>query len=266
MRIEVATDSIIHVLYSPTSSFPRRAEYVVTKTTWPAPQWKMESTGDEHRADHSEIEGDCPAPDGLIAYSDLSGKKLVAEGPKTMTPANVNGENTYHAEDNISMYGSKEAFYGLGQQQAGVWNYRGESVDLSQDNTMIAVPLLVSTNGYGLFWNNTSRSRFNDRFVHGLYLSSEVADAIDYYFLYGPAFDNIIAAYRELTGPAPMFGKWAYGFWQCKNNYRSQQELLSVARQYRQMHIPVDNIVQDWFWWTTWVSSGSTRTTPTPRG
>jgi alpha-glucosidase (family GH31 glycosyl hydrolase) len=124
-------------------------------------------------------------------------------------------------------------------------------VDLSQDNTVIAVPLLVSTNGYGLFWNNTSRSRFNGRFVQGLYLSSEVADAIDYYFLYGPELDNVIAGYRDLTGAAPMFGKWAYGFWQCKNRYRSQEELLSVAHQYRQMHIPVDNIVQDWFWWDT---------------
>jgi hypothetical protein len=73
-----------------------------------------------------------------------------------MTPARVNGEDTYHAEDNISIYGSEEALYGLGQHQAGVWNYRGDSVDVSQDNTSIAVPLLVSSNGYGLFWNNAS--------------------------------------------------------------------------------------------------------------
>jgi alpha-D-xyloside xylohydrolase len=155
-----------------------------------------------------------------------------------MTPATVNGENTYRAEDNISIYGSEEAFYGLGQHQAGVWNYRGESVDVSQDNTSIAVPLLVSSNGYGLFWNNASRCRFNNRFVHSLYISSEVADTIDYYFLYGPDFDKIVAGYRELTGAAPMFGKWAYGFWQCKNKYQSQQELLGVAHKYRELHIP----------------------------
>ena len=160
--------------------------------------------------------------DGVIAYTDAAGKKLVTEGPKTMTPATVNGEKTYHAEDNISIYGSEEAFYGLGQHQAGVWNYRGDSVDVSQDNTSIAVPLLVSSNGYGIFWNNTSRCRFNNRFVHSLYISSEVADTIDYYFIYGPDFDKIVAGYRELTGDAPMFGKWAYGFWQCKNKYQSQ--------------------------------------------
>ena len=113
----------------------------------------------------------------------------------------------------------------------------------------ISVPLMLSSKGYGIFWNNTSRSRFNNRFANYLYISSEVADVIDYYFLYGPEFDKIIAGYRELTGQAPMFGKWAYGFWQCKNRYKSQDEILGVAKKYRELHIPVDNIVQDWFWW-----------------
>jgi alpha-D-xyloside xylohydrolase len=217
MRIDVDTDSIIHVVYSPTASFPKQTEYVVVKTNWRAPQWKMESTGAAIALVTPRLKVTVTRADGMVSYSDASGKKLVAEGPKTMTAATVNGENTYRAEDNLSIYGSEEAFYGLGQHQAGVWNYRGESVDVSQDNTSIAVPLLVSSNGYGLFWNNASRCRFNNRFVHSLYISSEVADTIDYYFIYGPDFDKIVAGYRELTGAAPMFGKWAYGFWQCKN-------------------------------------------------
>ena len=251
MRIEVKTDSIIHVIYSPAATIPKQTEYVVNKTDWPTPQWKLEQAGPAIALTTPRLKVTVTRADGLIAYAAADGTKLVTEGPKSMTPARVNGENTYHAEDNIAIYGSEEAFYGLGQHQAGVWNYRGESVDVSQDNTSIAVPLLVSTNGYGLFWNNASRCRFNNRFVHSLYISSEVADTIDYYFLYGPDFDKIIAEYRELTGAAPMFGKWAYGFWQCKNKYQSQQELLAVAHKYRERHIPVDNIVQDWFWWTT---------------
>src|SRR5204862_8274219 len=121
-------------------------------------------------------------------------------------------------------------------------------VDVSQDNSNISVPLLVSSKGYGIFWNNNSRSRFNNRFANYLYISSEVADNIDYYFFYGPDFDRIIAAYRELTGPAPMFGKWAYGFRQRKNRYKAQDEILGIAREYRELHIRVDNSVQDWFW------------------
>ena len=174
---------------------------------------------------------------------------LVQEASRSLTPEKVNGEDTYRAESMVSIYGSHEGIYGLGQHQAGVWNYRGESVDISQENSNISVPLMLSSKGYGIFWNNTSRSRFNNRFANILYISSEVADVIDYYFLYGPDFDKIIAGYRDLTGQAPMFGKWAYGFWQCKNRYKSQDEILGVARKYRDLHIPVDNIVQDWFWW-----------------
>jgi alpha-D-xyloside xylohydrolase len=250
LKVQPCTDSIIRVTYSPTSSFPTRPDYVVTKTAWPAVEWKTESTEKTVSLITGRLKVTVNLNDGTIAYHDSAGKRLVQEGPKTMTPVRVNGEDTWRAETFIGLWGSTEAFYGLGQHQAGVWNYHGESVDISQDNTNISIPLLLSSNGYGLFWNNTSRSRFNNRFVHSLYIRSEVADVIDYYFLFGPEFDRIIAGYRELTGAAPMFGKWAYGFWQCKNRYKSQKELLDVAHKYRELHIPVDNIVQDWFWWT----------------
>src|SRR5579872_997210 len=250
LRLEVCTDSIIHVIYSPTGSFPTRTNYVVTKTSWPAVKWSLQNTSDGWTLSTARLKVAVDRKDGTTSYIDPSGKKMLNEGPKMMTPAEVNGEKTYHAEVNFSIYGSHEGFYGLGQHQAGVWNYRGEAVDLWQANTEIAVPMVLSTNGYGLFWNNPSRSRFNNAFVQSLYISSEVADTVDYYFIYGPEFDQIVAAYRELTGGVPMLGKWAYGFWQCKNKYQSQAELLGVAHKYRELHLPVDNIVQDWFWWT----------------
>jgi alpha-D-xyloside xylohydrolase len=82
-------------------------------------------------------------------------------------------------------------------------------------------------------------------------LSAEAADAIDYYFIYGPEMDQVIHTYREMTGHAPLFGKWAYGFVQSKDRYRSAKELLDVAAEYREKHVPLDLIVQDWFWWKT---------------
>jgi alpha-D-xyloside xylohydrolase len=147
-----------------------------------------------------------------------------------------------------------------------VWNYRGETVDLSQENTEIAIPLLISTNGYGIFWNNPSRSVVNNRFVHWLYMSGEVADRVDYYFIYGPEADQVIGRYRELTGEVPLFGRWAYGFWQCKNKYQSQAEIEGVAAKYRALHIPVDNIVQDWFWWVTMGEMKWNQNYPDPQG
>jgi alpha-D-xyloside xylohydrolase len=251
LKLEVCSDTIVRVLYSPTGSFPQRKDYVVIKQSWPAVDWTMQTTDDAVTLTTAKLKVEVTRKDGAITFNDAAGKKLFGEDQRTMTPVVVNGEKTYHAEVHSSLWGSYEAFYGLGQHQAGIINYRGESVDLSQDNTNISIPFFLSTNGYGIFWNNTSRSRFNNRFLNSLYLSSEVADVIDYYFLYGPEFDQLIAGYRELTGEPPLFGKWAYGFWQCKNRYKTQEEMLGIARKYRELHIPADDIVQDWFWWNT---------------
>ena len=249
LKIQVCSDSIIHVLYSPTALFPKRMDYVVTKETWPAAKFTMQSTDEAVVLSTALLKLTVARKDGSITYAEANGGQLMQEASRKLTPAKVNGEDTYRAESFVSVYGSHEGLYGLGQHQAGVWNYRGESVDIVQDNSNISVPLMLSSKGYGIFWNNTSRSRFNNRFANYLYISSEVADVIDYYFLYGPEFDKIVASYRELTGEAPLFGKWAYGFWQCKNRYKSQEEILGVAKKYRDLHIPVDDIVQDWFWW-----------------
>ena len=266
MRVQVCTDSIVRVTYSPTAAIPKQAEYVVVKQEWAPAKWRFEANEREITLRTARLTVVVTRKDGVIAYRDAKGGQLVQEGPKTMKPAQVNGENTYHSETFIGLWGSTQAFYGLGQHQAGVWNYHGESVDLWQDNTNISIPMFLSSNGYGIFWNNTSRSRFNNRFVHALYLTSEVADTIDYYFFYGPEFDRIIGAYRDLTGPAPLFGKWAYGFWQCKNRYKTQKELLEVAHKYRELHIPVDNIVQDWFWWVRKGEHTFTANYPDPQG
>lgn len=267
LRLQVCSPAIMHVLYSPTSAFPAgKSDPVIVKTTWPPTDFTLHSSDDEVTLTTSRLNIVVTRKDGAITYRDLDGKQLVQEATRRMTPVKVNGEDTYHAESFISIYGSHEAFYGLGQHQAGVWNYRGESVDISQDNSNISVPLLVSSNGYGIFWNNDSRSRFNNRFPNYLYISSEVSDLIDYYFLYGPELDQVIAAYRDLTGQAPLFGKWAYGFWQCKNRYKSQDEILGVARKYRELHIPADDIVQDWFWWNRKGEFVFNKNYPDPKG
>jgi len=266
LRIQVCSDSIIHVIYSPTPSFPADPGYVVTKSNWPAAPWTFDANDKSVTLTTARMKVTIIRANGTIHFSDAAGKKLFAEDDRSMTPAEVNGEKTYHSEIASDLWDSTEAFYGLGQHQAGVWNYHGESVDLSQDNTNISVPFFVSSNGYGILWNNASRSRFNNRFLHALYISSEVADTIDYYFFYGPDFDRIIAGYRALTGQAPLFGKWAYGFWQCKNRYTSQDELLGVAHKYRDLNIPVDNIVQDWFWWNTMGEPVFNKNYPDPAG
>ncbi|HKI10977.1 MAG TPA: TIM-barrel domain-containing protein [Candidatus Acidoferrum sp.] len=250
LRFRVCTDSVVRVIYSLEATMPEHTDFLIVKTEWPHTAFSLDTANPKSvTLSTAKLKIVINREDSVVQFFEVGGKLLTLEITRTLTPVEVNGEKTLHPERFTDMWATQEAFYGLGQHQAGVWNYRGEAVDLSQDNTNISVPLLLSSNGYGIFWNNGSRSRFNNRFVHAFYLSSEVADAMDYYFLYGQEFDSIIAAYRELTGPAPMFGKWAYGYWQCKNRYASQQELLGVAGKYRALQIPLDNIVQDWFWW-----------------
>ena len=273
LRLEVKAEDVLHVRYSPLGVVvPERAsDGVVEKKTWPGAAFEVSSDEKTITLSTSRLKVIVERESGALHYIGLDGsgtagpgaagagaagggvrgKLLTTDSYRSLRPVEVNGEKTLHAEVSFSIYGSHEGFYGLGQHQAGVWNYRGETVDLSQENTNIAIPLLVSTNGYGIFWNNPSRSRVNNRFVHALYLSAEVADRVDYYFLYGPEADQIIGHYRELTGEVPLFGRWAYGFWQCKNKYQSEIELETVAGRYRALHIPADNIVQDWFWWVT---------------
>ena len=266
LRLDVCTDSIIHLRYAPVSAIPDSPQYVVIKNSWDAVPFTVQETNDTVTISTAKLNVVVTRADGSIAYKDSSGRSLVMDATRTLTPVEVNGEQTYRAESFVNIYGSPEGLFGLGQHQAGVWNYRGESVDLSQENTNIAVPLMVSTNGYGIFWNNASRSRFNNRFANYLYISSEVADTVDYYFLFGPEMDQIVSSYRTLTGRAPMFGKWAYGFWQCKNRYKSQDELLGVAHKYRELHIPADNIVQDWFWWNRKGEHVFNKNYPDPKG
>ena len=100
--------------------------------------------------------------------------------------------------------------------------------------------------GYIALLHNDPRPEVDRR---SLSLSSELGQAADYYFVGGDDMDGVIAGYRALTGRAAMMPRWAYGFWQSRQRYNNQEELLSVLREYRRRQLPIDTIVQDWFYW-----------------
>ena len=85
---------------------------------------------------------------------------------------------------------------------------------------------------------------------HSVSFASEAGKAIDYYVVPGPTMDELVAGYRRLTGKAPLMPRWAYGFWQSRQRYETQDQLLGVLRQYRDAQIPIDAVVQDWFCWS----------------
>jgi len=251
VRIVVCGPTLIHVVAGPGD--PKGASPETPWLVTPCKPAPFDFTRDERRATLST-----PAlhllvnlNDARLTFQDASGNVLDSESdrePRRYDRVQANGENLYRVSERFFM-DAHQGLYGLGQHQNGVFNYRGTVVELAQANTDIAVPLLISSNGSAILWNTASRSSFDNRFPTELKLTADAADAIDYYFFYGPEIDSLIHQYRELTGHAPLFGKWAYGFVQSKDRYKSAQDLLDVAARYRSEHVPLDTIVQDWFWW-----------------
>ena len=398
LRIQVCTEDIIRIIASPVDSFSTRPSLMVNKILWKPAKWSVKEEGNLIKIFTSKLIVVVDSITGRIAFYNSDNNLLLNEktgGGKIITPAEVMGEKTYHIRQ-LFYPDQGEAFYGFGQHQNGIMNYKGHDVDLWQYNIIAVNPFLVSSKNYGILWDNNSRTKFgdirdyqpintlklydknnsaggltaeyfrdakfndlltsrtesriehkyidvNDEFPQGfrknvaavrwsgeiecgkpgihkfrIYscgytrmwlngklevdswrqnwlpwthilkldmekgkrykikiewihtggfigldylppeednnnnytsLYSEVGDQIDYYFIYGNNKDQVIHGYREITGKAPMMPKWAMGFWQCRERYRTQDELLSVVKEFRKRQIPIDNIVQDWFYW-----------------
>ncbi len=157
------------------------------------------------------------------------------------------GTKTYTVTQSF-LLDKEEAIYGLGQQQQGKMSKRGDELRMIQGNTDDYISFFQSNKGYGLFWDNYSPTTFKDT-QDSTYFKSDVGDGIDYYFMYGGNADGVIACMRNLTGQAPMFPLWTYGFWQSRERYKSQDELLGVVKKYRELGVPLDGIIQDWQYW-----------------
>lgn len=142
-----------------------------------------------------------------------------------------------------------EDIYGLGQLRDEAMSWRGREMELWNHNTYIAIPYFTSNRGYGLYWDNAGKSRFKDS-PDGIQFTSEVGTCIDYYFIYHDGTqDGVIAGIRQLTGAATMFPLWTMGHWQCRERYKTSDELAAVLDKYRELQIPLDGIVQDWQYW-----------------
>lgn len=147
------------------------------------------------------------------------------------------------------LFDDDEAVYGLGQQQAGFMNQREQRLNLEQNNMLVAIPYIASTKGYGLFWDNYSITLFTDSKSGGTTFKSDAGDCVDYYFLAGGDGDTTVALMRDLTGDAPMMPLWSFGFWQSKERYESQDELVGIVKKYRELGVPIDAVIQDWKYW-----------------
>ncbi|WP_294307264.1 TIM-barrel domain-containing protein [uncultured Chryseobacterium sp.] len=187
------------------------------------------------------------AENGMITYTSASGKELLKETGSDFKPFNDAGNQTYSLSQSFQLE-KDEPIYGLGILQNGKMSQRNTDVKMIQNNTWDFVPFFQSVKGYGIFWDNYSPTQFTDN-PGKTSFSSEVGEGVDYYFIYGKNADGVIAGMRNLTGKVPMIPLWTYGFWQSKERYKSQDELVDVVKKYRDLKVPLDGIIQDWQYW-----------------
>ena len=361
LKIEVCADNVIRVAFAKSATFFTRASLTTAAKQCVPTSSTTTAAGNLTKIATDKLTVQVDTTTGQVTFLDPSGQTVLAEntaGGRTLTAATVNGEATTSVRQEWAP-NSDESLYGLGQHQHGLIDIKNTDLDLHQYNTEVFIPYLVSSNGYGILWDNTSFTRFGDLTdsvplpgTTGLYATtgvagdvspatgdtkdwsgtvtptvmgdytfrtyssgtvqltinnqmvinhwrqnwlpnediahvtltagqavpvrlqwngdgmniirllwkppvsnrttsfwSQVADGTDYYFVYGPELDDVVAGYRLLTGRASMMPLWAYGFWQCREHYQSAQEITDVLQGYRSRSAPIDNIVQDWQYW-----------------
>lgn len=172
-----------------------------------------------------------------------------ADGPRAVVDAQPRVVDRVGYSTTLRLeFSDGEAIYGLGQHEEGILNYRRHQQYLYQHNLKAPAPVIVSTRGYAMLWDSCSLSFFGED-PHGARFWTDVDDEMDYYFIYGPELDQIIGHVRTLTGRVPLLPRWALGYFQSKERYRTQQELIEVVQEHRRRGIPIDCVVQDWMTW-----------------
>jgi alpha-D-xyloside xylohydrolase len=159
---------------------------------------------------------------------------------------NVAGD--YHLTFRMESLDENEKIYGMGQYQQRYLNLKGTDLELAQRNSQASVPFMISSLGYGLLWNNPAVGRV----VFGKNITSFEAFStklLDLWIVVGDNPAELLTSYASATGTVPMMPEYGMGFWQCKLRYQTQDELLTVARKYKELGIPLDVIVVDFFHW-----------------
>ena len=243
VKVEFYTPSIVRIVKggdAPTGSFAviKKAEEVSVKVS-------DSNSGTTYNSSALSVKVN---NDGSVLFKDNRGRVLTYECGSSLQERRAGldkgafvAKQAWHLDD-------VEPIYGLGILQDGQLSLRGKERRMIQANTEDYIPFIQSIKGYGIYWDNASPTIFKDD-AEGVSFESEVADAIDYYFIYGGNADGVIAGMRELTGHVPMLPLWSYGFMQSRERYKSSKELLDALHGYRERGVPIDCIIQDWQYW-----------------
>ena len=187
---------------------------------------------------------------GALSFMDGTGRLYTRESsdPQSIKQVDISGAPTYEVENRLTLK-PQEAIFGFGYTDSVDINRRNKDLLLVQTNLGIIIPVMMSSERYGILWDTYSKMRFHDG-ADGAKLWAESAPGgVDYYFMGGQSMDDVVADYRALTGAAPMFPKQAFGLFMSKERYVDQARIVQVAENFRKEQFPLDYIVQDWQYW-----------------
>ena len=386
VRLQVVAPEIVRVSVSPDGRFHDRQSLVVLPQKG-CTDFEVSETEDKLCLTTKAVKAEVCKADGTVSFYAPDGTPLAVDGHSSFAPISADGKDAWSTTVSFAS-SDDEAFYGLGQQQAGEFDHKGLREELYQYNTKISVPVVVSNKGYGILFDAYSLSRWGsaepyrqlgevfDLDLAGMYVPrdgkpvirqedslfyenewaiknlpdiplsgakvsydgtitakatgdyhfiqyyagfqstqiggqevmsrrwrpawnpnsykftvhleagvptplhidwdpdgdvsyiglrvaplespeqesrltfwSEFEPQADYYFIAGGDYDGVIKGYRHITGKAPVMPKWVLGFWQSRERYSTQAEIVGTLAEFRRRHIPVDNIVQDWQYW-----------------
>ena len=244
VSVEFFTPSVVRVVKAPLGHEFHKQSMVVIATPQDV---KISKKGNTVSSEAMTVKIDPKT--GALTFSAKGETLLREKGLTTFEPRTTGPDAGKFRVTQGFALDKDEAIFGLGTIQNGKMNRRGEHKLMEQSNLEDFQNVLQSIKGWGLYWDNYSRTQFDDDAVKGMSFSSEVGDCVDYYFMYGGSADGVIAQMRGLSGNVPMFPLWTYGFWQCKERYKSSAEVLAVVDKYRELQVPLDGIIQDWQYW-----------------
>jgi alpha-D-xyloside xylohydrolase len=210
-------------------------------------------------------------PPVSLSVRDAGGKLLTRMTGWEMAPVTVNGEQAFKVGASFDAPGD-EHYYGLGQNQEGKLDLKGREIDCKHyydapAGETVCVPFMVTNKGYGIMWDNPARTLVWPGLHSSTRWQSQVGERVSFFVISGKTADEIYAGYAKLTGDTPLPPKAGFGLIQSKARYESQQELLDVAKGYRQRGLPLDVMVLDWFYWTRMGQMDIDRTYfPDPKG
>ena len=238
LSIEPWSDSIVHVRFGPVGYTGNYNPAVIARPSRVGVTVRQQR--DAYVISAGRLRVRIAKASALLSFADATGATLLEEAQRAL------GKGT------IAAFNTRAIIYGLGQHQNGKLDYSGTTVHLQQTNGDVGVPMMLSPGGFGILWNNASVMDVDvakPGAPFPLVVRNEAGAGIDYHFILGPEVDNVIAGYRWLTGDAPLMPRWSWGFWQSREHYETQEQVLGVARTYRAMGVPLDAVVQDWQYW-----------------